>query len=273
MRAEQEKEQAGERPIRLVQITDTHLFENPAAQLVGLTCEDSFNEVVGLARRQQRRIDCIVCTGDIAQDASLAAYRRFHRAMSVFGVPHYWIPGNHDVMDNLRAALGEEPGILEKVFSLGNWRILMLDTSVRGEVHGRLARQELRFLDEQLAACPQAHVLICLHHNPLPVAAKWLQNHALKNSEDFFAVIDRHANVRCVLWGHIHQEYDAERRGVRMLASPSTCVQFHPDEDDFTIDRLNPGYRWLDLLPDGGIDTGVERTKRSFDIDFSSIGY
>lgn len=273
MQAEREQKQAAGRPIRLVQITDTHLFEDPGGQLVGLTCEDSFREVLRLIRRQQQGIDGIVCTGDITQDASLAAYRRFHQALTEFGVPNHWIPGNHDLMENLRAALGDEQGSLEKSFALGPWRILMLDSSVRGEVHGRLAEPELRFLDRQLASCREPHVLICVHHNPLPVEAQWLQHHALQNPEDFFAVIDRYDTVRCVLWGHIHQEYERERRGVRMLASPSTCVQFHPQQDDFTIDRLNPGYRWLDLLPDGRIDTGVERTELSFDIDFSSIGY
>ena len=58
------------------------------------------------------------------------------------------------------------------------------------------------------------------------------------------------------------------------MATPSTCIQFHPNNDDFTIDNEKPGYRWLDLMPDGEIKTGVERVvEKSYSIDFESTGY
>ncbi len=56
------------------------------------------------------------------------------------------------------------------------------------------------------------------------------------------------------------------------MATPSTCFQFAPNEVDFKLDRRNPGYRWLHLLPDGGIDTGVSRVRHRFDIDYDYTG-
>jgi Icc protein len=117
-------------------------------------------------------------------------------------------------------------------------------------------------------------VLVCLHHNPVPVAAAWLQVHALKNPDELFAVLDADPRIRAVLFGHIHHELNIERNGVRYLGSPSTCVQFHPTSEDFALDALNPGYRWLDLHPDGTFHTGITRvTGKSYDVDFSGIGY
>ena len=76
---------------------------------------------------------------------------------------------------------------------------------------------------------------------------------------DLFAVTDRHANVRAIIWGHVHQEFDALRRGVRLLAVPSTCSQFLPHSDQFAIDPAPPGYRTLTLRGDGSIATNVVR--------------
>lgn len=274
MQAETNQDTTGQ-TIRLIQITDTHLSADPEEQLAGLNCHNSFLDVVELIKRQQNRMDCIICTGDIAQDASITAYRRFLDTMAVFEVPQRWIPGNHDVMNRLREAVEGNDTVLEKNLILGNWHIVMLDSCVEGKVHGLLRGAELEFLRDSLRESERSslHTLVCVHHNPLPVRAQWLQHHCLRNSGDFLELIDGSPSVRCVLWGHIHQEFDTERNGVRMLASPSTCVQFHPENDEFTLDDKNPGYRWFDLYADGTFETAVERVAGAFDIDFSSTGY
>ena len=117
-------------------------------------------------------------------------------------------------------------------------------------------------------------MLICLHHNCLPVDAAWLQKHALVNSDTLLGLIDRHPQVKGVLFGHIHQDYHRERNAVLYLGSPSTCIQFHPSKNDFALDHCNPGYRWLELCADGLIKTGVKRVSdKRYQVDFSSIGY
>ena len=83
----------------------------------------------------------------------------------------------------------------------------------------------------------------------------------LKNREAFWQVIDRHTNVRGVLWGHIHQELQQQRNGVQLLASPSTCIQFARGSTDFA-EPLAPGYRWFELDPSGNITTKVCRAEQ-----------
>jgi len=65
--------------------------------------------------------------------------------------------------------------------------------------------------------------------------------------------------VNTLLCGHIHQELDVNWQGRRVLASPSTCVQFKPHCTNFTIDPIAPGWRYLDLHPDGTLSTEVHR--------------
>ena len=70
-------------------------------------------------------------------------------------------------------------------------------------------------------------------------------------------IIDSHAHVRAVVWGHVHQAYDGRRGDVRLLATPSTGAQFLPKSDRYAVDSRPPAYRHFDLHSDGRIDTAV----------------
>ena len=139
----------------------------------------------------------------------------------------------------------------------GNWQLIFLDSTVPGAVHGHLREAELARLDVALQEQPERHALICLHHQPVPIGSTWLDELLLDNADALFAITDRHPQVRGILWGHVHQAFDATRHNVRLLASPSSCVQFKPGCVDFTVDDKPPGYRWLELSVDGRIETDV----------------
>jgi Icc protein len=142
---------------------------------------------------------------------------------------------------------------------LGGWRVIMLDSCVPGQAHGRISAGELARLDAALASAGDRHVLVSLHHHPVRMASRWLDSVALQNADDFFLVTDRYPQLRAIAWGHVHQPYDSRRKGVRLLAVPSTCAQFLPHSDQFAVDPSPPGYRRLALRADGTIDTEVLR--------------
>ena len=83
-------------PIRVVQVSDCHLFADTEGKLLGLNTQFSLDQVLELVAREQPDIDLILATGDLSQDASLAAYERLRDALSQFDAPTYWIEGNHD---------------------------------------------------------------------------------------------------------------------------------------------------------------------------------
>jgi Icc protein len=101
------------------------------------------------------------------------------------------------------------------------------------------------------------HCMVCLHHHPVPMSSRWLDRVGLNNAAEFLHTIDAHRNVRAVVWGHVHQNYDALRKDVRMLATPSTCAQFAPNSDAFAVDSRPPAYRTFELRPDGSLLTEV----------------
>ncbi|MEX2470254.1 MAG: 3',5'-cyclic-AMP phosphodiesterase [Pseudohongiellaceae bacterium] len=262
-------------PIRLVQITDTHLYGSATGTLLKMNTGETFDSVLDLVDKQEEEIDLILATGDIAQDATVTAYRQFIEGMARFDAPFRWIPGNHDSASLMIEVGGKASG---KEVRINNWQILFLDSSVEGQVHGRLTPVELQFLEAGLEAAAQdasvAHCLICLHHNPVKGSAAWMQDIGLQNGDEFFTVVGRFAKCRCVVYGHIHQELDFEHRGVRCLCTPSTCIQFKPDVINFALDRRNPGYRTLELFGNGDIQTQVSRiTGFASAADFRSTGY
>ena len=253
--------------IRVVQITDTHLGHQPGDSLLNLDADMSLGLVLQHLREQRGQSDLMLATGDISNCGSLDSYHRFADLTTGIAQHSLWLPGNHDLPGVMSQACGGE---LQKTLRLGNWLIIMLDSTARGEVGGSFTERELAFLAEQLADTDAEHVLVCLHHHPVECGCDWLDQQLVSNADAFFALLDRSDKVRAVLWGHIHQEIDRLRKGVRLLATPSSCVQFEPGSDDFKLDQNSPGYRWLELYADGRIDTAVSRIDTIFDLDYSS---
>lgn len=259
--------------IRIVQITDTHLYADPAGKLLGVNTLSSFHQVIDEIAATDWPADHVLATGDLVHDASPSGYRDLAKTLDRFGIPVHCLPGNHDVPTVMREHLRGEQVDTGSIVDAGSWRFVMLDSVIIGDPGGRLAESELALLQDALDSAPH-HVLICLHHQPVPVGSAWMDTMALENADAFFRIIDASDKVRGILWGHVHQTFDAMRGPIRMLASPSTCVQFVPKQDAFGIDEEPPGFRLLALTPDGGIHSQVMRSREvPSGLDVASLGY
>lgn len=259
--------------VLVVQLSDSHLFAEADGELLGMATRASLNAVVDRVLAEQPDIDLVLATGDLSQDGSVESYQAFRESSERLSAPKRWLPGNHDELREMAIA-AQQSDFLEPVVDVGNWRITMLDSAVSGSVPGYLEDKQLQLLAQALSEAPQCHHLICLHHHPVPIGAAWMEAIGLRNPEALFAVLERFPQTRALLWGHVHQEYDQQRDGLRLMASPSTCIQFAPNSEDFKLDERAPGYRWLRLHDDGRIETGVSRIDASlFPVDLSGAGY
>ncbi|MBD9501490.1 3',5'-cyclic-AMP phosphodiesterase [Pseudomonas sp. PDM17] len=259
--------------VLVVQLSDSHLFAQENGRLLGMDTADSLTQVVRLVGEEQPVIDLVLATGDLSQDGSVESYQRFRAITAPIDAATRWFPGNHDEMEPMReAAAGTD--LLEPVIDLGAWRVILLDSTIPGAVPGQMTVEQIQLLERAIQAAPDKHLLISFHHHPVSIGSQWMDRIGIYNPERLFAVIDRYPNVRCLLWGHVHQEIDRMRGDVRLLASPSTCVQFTPGSEDFCVDSPAPGYRWLRLMLDGEVQTGVSRvTDIEFEVDYSIKGY
>lgn len=260
-------------PIRIVQFSDCHLFADEEGKLLGLQTAYSLKKVLDLIQHEQKNVSAFLATGDLSQDNSQSSYQRFVDLTSALA-PLYCLPGNHDEVGPMRAVFGASERVSPCVLRLGNWRIIMLNSNIEGAVPGKLKEDQLIFLENVLLAETDVHVMVAVHHNPMPIGSAWLDKQGIQNSDAFLNLIDRHTHVRAIIWGHVHQVHESVRKGVKMMSAPSTCVQFKPFSEDFTVDDAAPGYRWFDLFSDGRIETGVSRvTGVKFEVDYSVKGY
>ncbi len=246
---------------------------DPSGALLGVNTRDSLDAVIALAHRESPSPDLILATGDIAQDGSEAAYQAFAHRLESFNCPTAWLPGNHDDVDVLNSVIqGTESALRQRV--MGGWHFIQLDSSVRGKVHGELTENELAFLTSALTGEPDLPTVILLHHHPVDIGCGWMAEIGLRNRQAFWQVVDRFAQVKIVLWGHIHQEYEGLRKDVRLLATPSTCIQFERGSRQFSVEALAPGYRWFNFFPSGEFETGIHRAEDFvYDLDADSTGY
>lgn len=247
-----------ESPLLVAQITDTHLFAKDEPQMLGICTHDSLQAVVAHLTQLEPKPNILLVTGDISQDETKQSYQRLTDILSPLQIPTYWIPGNHDDLPLMQQVLNQPPIFTDKSFAAGKWHFLLLSSWIPGQVHGKLSQASLEWLEQQLQQVGSP-TLIALHHPPCSIASDWMDRIKLQNPEEFLAIIDKYPQVKLVVFGHIHQAFEEERRGVRYLGAPSTCVQFTPESVEFAIAQAQPGFRLLTLHNDGTFDTSIER--------------
>lgn len=249
-------------PLRVIQITDFHLKTTPGSLIWGVDIDAGLTAVLARIQEQHPTADFILATGDLVGDEP-DAYGRLRSFLEPLGLPVYCLPGNHDFPAVMGRVLCNGRVRKERHVIAGNWQFVLLDSSVPGTPDGHLAYGELALLDTALALHPDLHTMVCLHHNPVPIHSPWLDPMMVSNGEALFEVLARYPQVRAVVWGHIHSEFNAWRGDIQLLGTPATCVQFKADQPDVQVDTLPPGYRWFELYPDGSLQTGVERIATS----------
>lgn len=248
-------------PLRIIQISDTHLFADESKVLVGVPTQQSLQAVIDLIKREAGEFDFIIHSGDLTQDYSQPSYIRLVDMLSTLNAPMYCIPGNHD-----------DSGVMAKVFPYlkmsndkhivtKNWQIILLDSHKPNAVEGYLEPKEFQFLEKCLTSYPDHQAVIVFHHQPIPVGSLWLDNLGLTNADEFWKIIARFPKVNTVLFGHVHQQFEKVVNSIKCYSTPSTCFQFKRHQDDFGIEKLSPGFRWVHLYEDGSVQTEVVRTE------------
>jgi Icc protein len=251
-----------DRPVTLLHLTDMHLYAHAGGTLLGVDTAASFQAVLRHVIDSGRCIDRILATGDLSQDGSHASYVRFLSMTAALGTPLHALPGNHDVRAPFHEVLAAQAA---PVVDCGAWRIVLLDSLVPGTDGGHLAEDQLDLLRDAGQIGPDRHLLVALHHNPIPMDSAWLDPMQVDNAPMLFDILAGLPRARALVWGHVHQAHDsrlpatAQPAGLHLMSTPSTCFQFLPRSTRFSLDTAPPGYRWIMLHPDGRIETEVVR--------------
>ena len=248
------------RSVGLVQFTDTHLLPDPAGVLRGAATLPRLEACLAHARRHFFPAEAIAITGDIVHDQP-AAYDLVGRLFGPLGLPVLLIPGNHDIPAELRRRLDGAPfQVGGELRTANGWQVLLLESwfAESNDGEGQLGQPQLAEVERALSTGTDPHAFIFLHHPPVSMDAPGIDALGLLDADQFMTILRGHDRVRAVAWGHAHQSLDIYGgRGIRLMCTPATSMQFVPRITEFAVDDRPPGYRVIDLQGDGAVVTEV----------------
>lgn len=257
--------------LSIIQISDLHIFENMSHNVGGINHFDNFQQIIAKLRHSPTPIDLVLVTGDLVHEISPQNYAQVFAQLDTLGVPYFCIAGNHDVTQELDAELPfyqrrhigmpAHARLLNcERLCLPHWDILLLDSSVAGNIYGRFDKDSLEWLNNQLQTITRPCVIFA-HHPMVSVNSEWIDNHRLQDSAYFWEVVTPYTDkLKAIFVGHIHQENHAYYQGISLFSTPSTSVQFQPFHDEFCIDiQKKAGFRWITLYNNGNLATGIQR--------------
>ncbi|MCQ8103638.1 3',5'-cyclic-AMP phosphodiesterase [Methylomonas sp. SURF-2] len=260
--------------LKVLQLTDLHIAPRAGELMLGIDTEAYFRQTLKHAVDQHGPFDLALLTGDLAQDPCVDSYQRISRHLSAFDMRCLCLPGNHDDFDLMRIYLNSGKLGCDKRLVLGNWLIVMLNSQIIGSPVGMLAEAELEFLEGTLRAHKRLPTLLAVHHHCVESGSPWMDAMRIRNSAAFLALIKQHPQVKAVTCGHVHQAFAKREAHIELFATPSSCFQFTPQSDDFSLDDTPPGYRVFRLGEDGCLQSEVFRLPiRMDDLDRNAHEY
>jgi Icc protein len=242
-------------PIRILQLSDAHLLQDKNDCFIGVNPFLSLQHIIDDAQ-QFAPYDCILSTGDLAQEPCTQSYQDYLDAVAPLNSYHAFIRGNHDTGPSFPH--NDETGHADvQVINIDGWCCILLNSQTDAGSFGQLSQSTLTELQLQLEQHRHQHILLAIHHHSLPIGCAWLDQQNLINAADFISCIRACPQIKVVINGHVHQACEAQLAHIRLMSCPSTCVQFTPNSHNFSLDQHPPGYRILELYENGSIHTHI----------------
>ena len=243
--------------LKVVQVSDCHVSADPNADYRGFRAGSMLESLLPAIRGFQP--DILLLTGDVSEDASAESYGRVSALLCSIGAPVLALPGNHDDPKTMARFFPNGPWDGPRFHSEKSWQLVLLDSTRPNEIAGHFPEGQLEGLSAGLASTQAKHILVALHHQPLEVGSPWIDKYALRAPGALLQIIERDSRIRCLTWGHIHQDFAANLGGIHLLGSPSSVANSIPGREKFTADAAGPACRWLILGRGGGVETGLLR--------------
>lgn len=180
--------------------------------------------------------DAVIITGDITDNGLAEEYKNFARMVKESYIPSpFVIPGNHDRREEMREHLPflgrylRDEKFIHYAVDEFPLRIVMLDTLIPGQSHGRLCEKRLAWLESTLAQAPEQPTLIGMHHPPFATGIAHMDAISLEAPDAFTSIIARHRQVRLIVCGHVHRPIYTQIAHCPVIISPSATHQVNLD--------------------------------------------
>ncbi|CAC9644937.1 3',5'-cyclic-nucleotide phosphodiesterase (EC 3.1.4.17) [uncultured Gammaproteobacteria bacterium] len=202
-----------------IQISDCHIDDTE--QSLGVNTHQNLAHIIDKIAPIQS--DALLISGDLTHHGTLTSYKKLKKLLAPIQSNIFVLAGNHDDAHNLATVF---PAYLFNKISIGAWEIISVDSVQAKKTSGYLTKDVLLELDKQLSNSKSKYILVVLHHPIVPMCSTWDDSLSLENPQDLFTILDKYLKIQAVLFGHAHESAEFERNGLKIIACPSTAVQF-----------------------------------------------
>lgn len=243
--------------IRLLQLSDCHLQEDPEHQYRGINPEENLQRCLAAALAWEP--DALLFSGDLVDQACKASYQRLNHYIGNLDIPTLAFPGNHDDPDLMQRFLTAENITQSNHWVLNDWQIVWLDSNIRQQPHGELSAEKLLPL-QQMDSTKAA--ILALHHQPVSVGTPWIDRFKLTNPELLWNELAQvEHTIKAITWGHIHHGWQSRKvindQAISLYGAPSTSACARPGCEEFELDIRGPRLRWMLLDKNGQHSSGL----------------
>jgi 3',5'-cyclic-AMP phosphodiesterase len=215
----------------IAQLSDPHIREPGRLAYGRIDTAPYLRRAAQAVMALKQRPDAVILTGDLTDFGRAEEYTHLAELLRDLDMPVYLLPGNHDDRDQLRRSfpahgyLGTD-GPVHYSVKIGGLRVIALDTSVPGQSHGAIGRDQLDWLEATLSAHAGEPAIVALHHPPFDTFIGHMDRIGLlEGSAALEAVIGRHPNVERVICGHDHRAIEKRYGGTIASVCPSPAHQ------------------------------------------------
>lgn len=223
----------GERALRLIHISDTHVAESSAFK------DDVFKKAV--ARINTLEPDVVIHTGDITDDGLTESYLKANKELKTLTAPVLAVPGGRDMR-----SLGDEDfkdyiGPVEPMWGFKDFHIFGINTAQNGTSEGYVGRYALKDMLKALKGI-KGFKVVFFHHHIVPVP-RTREEDLIQDAGDVLrGLMD--VGVSMVLTGSKHKSSCTKIEGT-LTASANTL----------SSRDVASRYRWsfltIDIMPRG----------------------
>ncbi len=213
--------------MRILHITDPHLFSDESSVQAKIHYDGFINFISYFnENRKIFNVDRIIVTGDISHDGGTLSYELFFKNMDRLSLPYAVLPGNHDDVGNLYAAMEiAKNAVTVEQLSNASWALFGLNSVVPGEDYGIIHNDTLYKLRENLKNTTCENIAIFLHHHLIPVGTPLVDVCKLVNADDLLNIF-HDSPVKFIGTGHAHTLFQRKIGNILVSVSPALCSQW-----------------------------------------------
>ncbi|WP_344078860.1 phosphodiesterase [Streptomyces crystallinus] len=219
----------------------------------GARAAERVARVVTYINAMHRRPDAVLVTGDIADHGTPAEYAEAAELLARIEAPVLTCPGNHDDRAAYRKGLLDLPGEpggadpdpyapINRLHQVGDYAILMCDSTIPGEDGGALDDATLEWLGRTLDSLGDTPALIAFHHPPTVIHHEYLDSINLDDADRLAGLLAGRAHVPALLVGHAHTSAATTFAGLPLLIAPgvTSTLRMPWEAGEGLVDIVSP---------------------------------